>query len=362
MSRRTDRDEITGQIETHTAAHLVDGGKPAPDVGRVEMVQRQIHRTVPLRLADDASRHHVARRQVRVGMVARHERLVIAVDQPRPFPADGFGNEKTRRPFLVERGRMKLDELEIGNAGAGVIRERDAVAGGDRRIGGLAKDLAGAACREQRTRRARLLQAAVAIEETNAFNGAAGHEQVGHQRMIDHVDGRQCPHPLPQHAANLAAGGIAGMEHAPHAVSRLAPERRAAALVAIEAGTPLQQLADVSRSLLNQHAHRALVAQPVAGAHGVGGVKRRRIVLTERRRDAALRVPGVAFRRRRFGQDQDAAGGKADRRAQPRHAAADDDEVDDRQKMILGRWSLVIGRWSVHSALRQDRRFSRVLS
>jgi hypothetical protein len=93
-------------------------------------------------------------------------------------------------------------------------------------------------------------------------------------------------------------------------------------------------------------------------------VQRRRVVFAERRRDPALRVSGVALGRPGLGQDQDTARREADGRAQPRDAAADDDEVDDRQKMILGRWSLVIGRWSlvVNRALRQDRRFSPVLS
>ncbi len=47
---------------------------------------------------------------------------------------------------------MKLDELEIGDAGAGVIRERDAVAGRHRRVGRLAEHLTGAAGRQQRRR------------------------------------------------------------------------------------------------------------------------------------------------------------------------------------------------------------------
>ena len=60
---------------------------------------------------------------------------------------------------------MKLDELEIGDPRAGVIRERDAVAGGHRRIRRLAEDLSGAAGREQRRVGAELLTRAGRIEE-----------------------------------------------------------------------------------------------------------------------------------------------------------------------------------------------------
>ena len=55
------------------------------------------------------------------------------VDQPRAFAAQRLGNQEPRRVRPVERGRMKLHELEIGDARAGMVGERDAVAGGHRR-------------------------------------------------------------------------------------------------------------------------------------------------------------------------------------------------------------------------------------
>ena len=60
---------------------------------------------------------------------------------------------------------MKLDELEIGDPRAGVIRQRDAVAGGDRRVRRFAEHLSGAAGREQRGIGAELLTRAGPIEE-----------------------------------------------------------------------------------------------------------------------------------------------------------------------------------------------------
>ena len=45
---------------------------------------------------------------------------------------------------------MELDELQVGDARAGVIRERDAVAGRHRGVRRLAEHLAGAAGGEQR--------------------------------------------------------------------------------------------------------------------------------------------------------------------------------------------------------------------
>ena len=82
------------------------------------------------------------------------------------------------------------------------------------------------------------------------------------------------------------------------------------------------------RSRFDQHRDRRLVAEAVAGAHGVGGVQRRRVVVAHRRRDAALRVAGVALGRFGLGEDQDAAGRRqTDRRAQPGDTAADDEKI-----------------------------------
>ena len=48
------------------------------------------------------------------------------------------------------------------------------------------------------------------------------------QRVVEHADARMRRDPLPQHAADLAAGGVARVQHAAHAVRGLAAERRAA--------------------------------------------------------------------------------------------------------------------------------------
>ena len=102
-------------------------------------------------LADDAratTRSRGARSPA--GIVARHERLAVGIQQPRAFaaqrlrqqesrlarqhqaPSGGTGRTRDRRPRAPPR-----------------IRHRDAVAGGDRRIRRFAIDLAGAAGREQ---------------------------------------------------------------------------------------------------------------------------------------------------------------------------------------------------------------------
>ena len=65
------------------------------------------------------------------GSYPRHEPLAIRIDAAGALAAQRFGQQKSRLPGNVQRGRMKLDELEIGDARAGAIGHRHAVAGRD---------------------------------------------------------------------------------------------------------------------------------------------------------------------------------------------------------------------------------------
>jgi len=61
----------------------------------------------------------------------------------------------------------------------------------------------------------------------------------------------------------------------------------------------------------------------------------RRVVGAQRGGNAALRIPGIALGRPGLGQDEDTAGGEADCCAQSCDAAANDDEIDLRQNLVL---------------------------
>src|SRR5205823_191809 len=115
---------------------------------------------------------------------------------------------------------------------------------------------------------------------------------------------------LPQRAANLASGRVARVQDAAHAVRRFAAERDAAGSVAIEPRSPFDELAYVARAILDEHADGRLVAHSIARANRVGGVQRGRVVVSDRGRDAALRVAGVALAGICLGEDQHAAGGR----------------------------------------------------
>ena len=150
---------------------------------------------------------------------------------------------------------MKLDELEIGDAGAGAIRQRDAVAGCHARIGRLAKDLTRAARREQRGAGAHRVPGAAPIVERGADRGAALDQQLGDERVVDRLDRRTTGD---AHAADLAAGASPACRPT-DAVCAASRRRRTAVGLAMNR-VPLDQLADVVRPA-DEHPHRRLVAQ-----------------------------------------------------------------------------------------------------
>jgi hypothetical protein len=223
---------------------------------------------------------------------------------------------------------MELDELEIGDARAGQIREHDAVARRDRRIGRLAIDLPGAAGREQRRIRARLVQHARRVQEPHANHRGVLDDRLHGGGMVDDGDRRAAGEVRGEHARDLAARRIARVQHAPHRVRGLAREIERAVRLAIERRPPVDQLAHVARPLVDEDADGVVVAEAVAGGNRVGEVQRRRVVGADRRGDAALRVAGAAGAGIGFRQDEHAAVRRElDGRAQAGNAAADDEIV-----------------------------------
>ena len=74
-----------------------------------------------------------------------NEALSAGIDQPGAFPSQRFRQQESWGTLDVERGRMELDELKVGDTSTGLEGDGDAVAGGDRGIRRLAKHLSRAA-------------------------------------------------------------------------------------------------------------------------------------------------------------------------------------------------------------------------
>lgn len=330
VRRRPDGNRIPRKIQPDPPAHVGNRWKPLDDVGRIEM--RECQKNVPpgaIRLSHDAPRDDVAWSQVGIGVKPRHEGIAATIDETRALAPQRFGNEKSRRSGKAERGRMKLHELEIRHPGAGVIGEGNPIAGRDAGVGCLAEHLTGAARRKQRGPCVDIVAGVIAVDKRRTHDAGSVHDQPGDERMRHYLNTAEAGDQAPQHAPDLAACAVAGVEHAAHAVRRFAPERRPAPSVTIEPGPPLDQFADVGRTFPDEHPDGGPVAQPVASSHRIRRVQLRRVIVAHRGGDAALSVSGVAFGGiGGFGEDDDSAGGSERHRcAQPRDATADNQKI-----------------------------------
>ena len=153
------------------------------------MREAQKHRlSGPLGLADHCRRHDIARREIAASVVARHERLALGIDQSPALPPNRFRDEKTRYPGHVQDRRVKLDELEIADAGAGAPRHGEAIAGGNGRIGRLAKHLPGATGRHEDVGRPHLGAPPGLVERHHAPAAAALHDEVERAVVLGTTD------------------------------------------------------------------------------------------------------------------------------------------------------------------------------
>ena len=127
---------------------------------------------------------------------------------------------------------MELDELHVRHPRAGVPRQAHAVAGGNRRIGGVAEHLAGAAGGQQHGARAHVThdrRRAGVRHEAGADADAVLDDQLNGLRVIEDLEPAGRAGLDPQGAAQLAAGRVGGVQHAANRVRRFAGERDLAA-------------------------------------------------------------------------------------------------------------------------------------
>ena len=228
--------------------------------------------------AHDRLGDHVARGQVGELVHALHEPVALEVDEEGALAADRLGDQRLLAAGVgaeVHHRRVELDELQVAQRGAGPQRERHAVAGRHRGVGGLGEHLAEAAGGEHdgpAVHRADAVALALADHVQGDAGDAAvlGEQQVDGQRVLDHLDlGR----PLDggdQRPLDLGPGGVAAGVRDPVAVvAALAGQRQLAVGAVVEVGAERDQLVDRLGTLVDQHAHRVEVAGTGAGHEGV---------------------------------------------------------------------------------------------
>src|SRR5262249_26017343 len=101
----------------------------------------------------------------------------------------------------------------------------------------------------------------------------------------------------------------------------------------VEFGAPFDQLLDPLRSFFDEHTHRILATETMAGLERVGQMDRHVVFFTHRDGDAALCVNRTALERVSFREDQHPAiAAEFQGCAQTGHSTANDEEVSWRNK------------------------------
>src|SRR5262245_3668617 len=147
---------------------------------------------------------------------------------------------------------MELDELQVADARTRAERHRDSITRRDRRVRRLAKNLPRATSRQQRGARLDAVRLAVSIDECRTGTDAVSNAQFRRARVIEdaHAPVGRCLRP--KHAADFPPRRVSRMEHAAYAMRRLPRQRGAPVRIAVER-TPLEQLAYVARTLVDEY-------------------------------------------------------------------------------------------------------------
>ena len=223
------------------------------------------------------------------------EPLAVGVADQRPVAAQRLRQQRPGHRRVVERGRVELHELDVGDGRAGAEGHGDAVAGRQGGVGRHGEALPGAAGGDDRVAGSDLGRRPVGRPRRHAYRPSRLHEEVERQPALAHFCGcrldRGDERPL-----DLGAGGVtAGVQHAGGRVAPFARQRepgRLAVAGLVEDRAHGDELTDALGAFGDEHAHRVRVAEAGAGRDGVGEVQLGRVVGTvvERGGDTTLRI------------------------------------------------------------------------
>jgi hypothetical protein len=143
MRGGNDRNRLLGDIETELQTPLVDGRKVILDKIRGSMrdIEKHVIISPTLHLIVDSPGDNIAGRELKLRVIPLHERLPVHAPELSTLSSHRFGDEKAFRLRVVETGRMKLEELHVGDPSARSVAHRDTVSRRDVGIGGIEVDL-----------------------------------------------------------------------------------------------------------------------------------------------------------------------------------------------------------------------------
>ena len=299
-----DRDRRDARINAVAREQLEEPGEARLESHAAHCARVKKHIGV-LRLremVDDAAADDVARRKLGERMTAFHKSTARLVDEVRALATNCLADERTRRARHIQRRRVKLHELEVGNRSPRSPSHGDSVASSDARIGRLAPKLADAARRQHSRARPDDLQTVLGMvgNRTEHWIDPTAHrarsEEIQGETTVEEANARMGATSSKQSAGKFAAGRVAvGVHDAPTIVTAFARERQFTRGVAIKAHAHGDEILNLARPLFNERAHGIDVAQACACGKGVGDVLGNRVVAGKHRSNSALRPRGVGL-------------------------------------------------------------------
>ena len=221
-----------------------------------------------------ASSRWIARATASRGCSSSTKRSPAASCSVAPSPRTASRDQEALAPGIADdRRRVELDELEVGQLGAGGAREQQARAVGARRVGGARPQRRRAARGEQHGARG---ERAPVVARDARRRGRRRLQQRADAPALEHRDPLVLHHVGGQLAQDPPPGGAAaGVHDAADAVAALQPEREAAVAVGVEADAERLEVGEARGRLLAQHLGGRAAHEPAAGGERVLEVLRR---------------------------------------------------------------------------------------
>jgi hypothetical protein len=197
---------------------------------------------------------------------------------------------------------MELIELDIGEAGTGPKGCGSAIAGGNRRVGGVGVELAGPAARQDHGIRFEPAHGAREIDGLDPAYLPIDNEKIANEGEFENARARR-PHGPHEGALDAGAGGVSARVQDARVRMGGLPSACEQTIFMIELNPKSHQVTDAIGPLGAEDLHRRARVEPCPGRQSVGNVRADAVVREHHRRDTPLCITGIALLEFRFGHE-----------------------------------------------------------